>query len=174
MLRQHYHQDHVELRRCHAEGCDFVAGSVKDLELHSSNTRLWHPSFQCPIQDYSRTYTTLPYLLGHQKQSHEEGRPELRNCHECGQSARSQSGLQKHAFDTEHASFACSIEECSSTFSRVDVLERHGITHFATTIRYPLQVTARNTVDRMASSEKVILHSTFAAIITCDISDPAD
>lgn len=42
--------------------------------------------------------------------------------------------------DTGHAALICPVDNCQSTFSHRDVLERHKIIHSITTTRYPCDI----------------------------------
>ncbi|KAF2147512.1 uncharacterized protein K452DRAFT_262052 [Aplosporella prunicola CBS 121167] len=63
--------------------------------------------------------------------------PELKTCHQCGQSFSNIASLGNHAASTGHAAFVCSENGCELSFSRFDVLRRHQKSHLSGTARFP-------------------------------------
>lgn len=51
------------------------------------------------------------------------------SCHECGLVIKSHSLLNEHAFKTGHTPYVCILPACGASFTRVDSLTRHSLSH---------------------------------------------
>lgn len=95
------------------------------LDLHAKLTG--HLSWACSLIGCRKTFSTYRERDAHQQRPHVLGHSRLDtptpyNCVECGHCSSSKADLLRHARQLQHQPYAC---ECGSSFSRLDVLNRH-------------------------------------------------
>lgn len=86
-----------------------------------------HLSWACATFGCRKKFSTHQERDAHQKRPHIAGHGRLDtltpyDCVECGHSSTSKAELLRHAKELQHQPYAC---ECGSSFSRLDVLNRH-------------------------------------------------
>ena len=105
---------------------DFIKCRV-EWKLDSHAKRTSHLSWACSITDCRKTFSTHRERDAHQQRPHVLGHSRLYtptpyDCVECGHRSSSKANLLRHAKELQHQPYAC---ECGSSFSRLDVLNRH-------------------------------------------------
>ncbi|PVH83877.1 hypothetical protein DL98DRAFT_104933 [Cadophora sp. DSE1049] len=95
------------------------------ISVHAKNTG--HLIWACSIIGCQKTFSTHRERDAHQDRPHVVGHghfdtPTTYDCVECGHSSSSKADLLRHAKELQHRPYAC---ECGSSFSRLDVLNRH-------------------------------------------------
>lgn len=105
---------------------DYVEHITKwKLDSHAKLTG--HLSWACSVIGCRKTFPTHRERDAHQQRPHVLGHSRLDtptpyDCVECGHCSSSKSDLLRHAKELQHQPYAC---ECGSSFSRLDVLNRH-------------------------------------------------
>ncbi|KAK8087168.1 hypothetical protein PG994_002142 [Apiospora phragmitis] len=79
------------------------------------------------------------HLEAHEARTHVAGHSQIEpngklTCAECGQTFESRNQQQSHANDSQHSPFLCT---CGTTFSRVDVLQRHIDGYAQDALKFP-------------------------------------
>lgn len=95
--------------------------------LNSHTRMIGHLNWACSIPSCQHLFSDIRERDAHQKRPHVIGHGQTltqtpNTCLECGESLSSKSNLLRHAKELQHQPYGC---ECGSTFSRLDVLNRH-------------------------------------------------